>query len=525
MQKVSGPFRALSREVGDLTNWLNRARKAEANRRKTEADLTRCGARLAQAEAEAEQLARRSRAINDAHRRAAWLGMARNALSTRAPWDSSLFADALKPDAMALLELFVAQDGEAGEFDVTAHSLHRQVRRRVHALQASLTQDGDGIARAQAEDRRARILEGFPEVRDPVDEQGLSAKDARVREVVHDARQALEDASRRNSDAVTKAQSELDRLQGLLDLPEGLSDLATARSFVEEHLHLQERRLKDVEPLEDWLELLDQWAAEMEPRPGDRNTDERLREDYVRLANVVGITCNANFKDLEKSGFPRFDVVIIDEVSKATPLELLRPMLLAPKSILVGDHRQLPPTFSPNLGQKSRRDSEADETDDDLERERKLLAKYQRLATGSLFRDGFKEINAASRASLMTQYRMHPQIMGLVNRFYDGGLKSGLTDPDGTGTADAWSWRIHGLTLASRTGGHYLKPDQHAIWIDSSKDERGAEAYETKDAGAYSNKLEARLVAQIVADIVGARPGGARQSRSRSRPSTPGRKG
>lgn len=38
-------------------------------------------------------------------------------------------------------------------------------------------------------------------------------------------------------------------------------------------------------------------------------------------------------------------MVIIDEVSKATPLELLLPLMRGRKAILVGDHRQLPPLF------------------------------------------------------------------------------------------------------------------------------------------------------------------------------------
>ena len=51
----------------------------------------------------------------------------------------------------------------------------------------------------------------------------------------------------------------------------------------------------------------------------------------------------ADFYD--QPDFEPFDVVIIDEVSKATPPELIAPMLLGRKVVLVGDHRQLPPMF------------------------------------------------------------------------------------------------------------------------------------------------------------------------------------
>ena len=38
-----------------------------------------------------------------------------------------------------------------------------------------------------------------------------------------------------------------------------------------------------------------------------------------------------------------FDIVIVDEVSKATPPELLLPILKGKKVVLVGDQMQLPP--------------------------------------------------------------------------------------------------------------------------------------------------------------------------------------
>ena len=51
-------------------------------------------------------------------------------------------------------------------------------------------------------------------------------------------------------------------------------------------------------------------------------------------------------KNIEDKNHINFDVAIIDEVSKATPPELLMSMMSAKKTILVGDHRQLPPVFS-----------------------------------------------------------------------------------------------------------------------------------------------------------------------------------
>ena len=54
-----------------------------------------------------------------------------------------------------------------------------------------------------------------------------------------------------------------------------------------------------------------------------------------------------NFKNLKEAINNlltiRFDTVIMDEASKATPPELLMPLCFGRKSIIIGDHRQLPP--------------------------------------------------------------------------------------------------------------------------------------------------------------------------------------
>ena len=70
---------------------------------------------------------------------------------------------------------------------------------------------------------------------------------------------------------------------------------------------------------------------------------DEIRKLYVEHANVIGTTCVASARRDFMEEYPTFDVVIIDEVSKATPPELLLPMLKGKKIILVGDHHQLPP--------------------------------------------------------------------------------------------------------------------------------------------------------------------------------------
>jgi superfamily I DNA and/or RNA helicase len=157
----------------------------------------------------------------------------------------------------------------------------------------------------------------------------------------------------------------------------------------------------------------------------------------------VGATClhtgHRGFLDR----FSSFDVVVVDEVSKATPTELLLPCLLGKKVVLVGDHRQLPPIFGEE-------DSFA-EAAAGLGLEADAL--QQRLRR-SLFRERYVELDKEGlqrTLMLRIQYRMHPQIMDAINQFYGHELRTGVHDGD----------RQHGLTIP-----HWLVPNRHLLWVD-----------------------------------------------------------
>ena len=97
---------------------------------------------------------------------------------------------------------------------------------------------------------------------------------------------------------------------------------------------------------EDWEEIfegLTQWVEEIPDYAQER---EIYLKDFINGCNVVGVSCTENGRTLIENGFDQFDVAIIVEVSKATPPELLVPMLRGKKVVLVGDHRQLPPLFN-----------------------------------------------------------------------------------------------------------------------------------------------------------------------------------
>lgn len=131
-----------------------------------------------------------------------------------------------------------------------------------------------------------------------------------------------------------------------------------------------------------------------------------LEKALVLSANVAGMTCNRtaayDFRDTTEM----FDVAIIDEVCKATLPEILAPLIIAKKAILLGDPKQLPPVF-------------CSEEQDTIHRlESCNLDRYMYIDTL------FERSNTV--LLLDTQYRMSNQIGEMIStQFYDAYLKNG----------------------------------------------------------------------------------------------------
>ena len=150
--------------------------------------------------------------------------------------------------------------------------------------------------------------------------------------------------------------------------------------------------------------LVNEWKEQIGKGQG-------LLEESLMDATLIGSTC-LGLSRLSRVDF-HFDWVIIDEAGKATPSELMVPMCLGNKVVLVGDHKQLPPVVDEALLQYQLDGEQL--TRDDLEE-----SLFEYLAENLC--DGCKDV-------LTEQYRMHPAIGKLVSEiFYKNELKS-KTDP------------------------------------------------------------------------------------------------
>ena len=300
----------------------------------------------------------------------------------------------------------------------------------------------------------------------------------------------IAEAQNRRSPFAEKAEADLAAARTELGVPEGT--LSETVDWCEQEVRRVRDRLDETRGERALLGSLYQgWLGRL-ATPTDSDL-ERVLPEYMKNCSIVGVTCTSDTRILEQNGFDHFDVVLIDEVSKATPPELLMCMTLAEKAVLVGDHRQLPPLFGDREPLTMEEIMERDE-EDGIEESRRVtranFRKYERMVGASLFKEYFEQAPDAIKCTLWEQYRMHPDIMNIVNDFYDGHLTCGLKDADAV--------RDHLLGPASVP---WMRGSGHAFWIDSTRDPYGIVFEEEQSGSSKVNRLEAALVVKALRDL------------------------
>lgn len=228
----------------------------------------------------------------------------------------------------------------------------------------------------------------------------------------------------------------------------GLFDINFLRTVKAQFDAWHQQLIQEESHLKGYENLTQDWIAKLR-NPSEQDQSE-LRRIYIDNANVIGITCSQvagyGFKE-----FSNFDVVIIDEVSKCTPPEILIPALKGKKLVLIGDYRQLPPM----LHEKSLEEiaTEMGSELDDIS-----------FLEESLFKKQFEAAPESIKQRLTIQYRMHPYIMGAINQFYDHSLRCGIIEPEKV--------RSHNLA------GDIIRENHHLIWVKMPQEQRFEEQQE-----------------------------------------------
>lgn len=172
------------------------------------------------------------------------------------------------------------------------------------------------------------------------------------------------------------------------------------------------------------------------------------RWQFKNLADkhqIIGVTCNQIDHLLDEDS-EDFDLVIVDECSKATLPEWIMAMCVGRKCILVGDHKQLPPTF-------------CEEENDALDT---LAESKARLIKDGVIDKIFENLPITMKGQLSKQYRMLPHIGSFIsNNFYNGNLRHHREDTDHDFTHFGW------FTYDSRG---YQVPIEHGGVLENQRE-------------------------------------------------------
>lgn len=176
----------------------------------------------------------------------------------------------------------------------------------------------------------------------------------------------------------------------------------------------------------------------------------------LRAANLVFATTNSAAVErlIEEQGL--FDWTIVEEAGKATGGELLSPLLLSHRRLMIGDHKQLPPfdidkmskllsstaavqevvRLADILVSRYLKDPGLDETFEEVSKAGEdfgrtcaeslaLLMLFETFVERELGRQKKRDVGPRIARRLNEQYRMHPAIARIVSRcFYDGDLQT-----------------------------------------------------------------------------------------------------
>ena len=225
-----------------------------------------------------------------------------------------------------------------------------------------------------------------------------------------------------------------------------------------------------------------EWLAGLENDPAG------VRETIRHYSMVLAATCQQSasrpMADARLGDDTVFRTVIVDEAARSNPLDLLIPMALAERRIvLVGDHRQLPHILEPDV-ERELEQSAREETQSALRR-----SLFEKLFTELRRRE--KDDGVERTVTLNTQYRMHPRLGRFISeQFYE-------PHGEGFGSGRDEGEFVHDVTLKN---GDSLA-GKVAAWIDLPCG-RGPES-----AGRSKRRpVEARRVADEAHAVVSPHP-------------------
>lgn len=217
-----------------------------------------------------------------------------------------------------------------------------------------------------------------------------------------------------------------------------------------------------IQEMAEWLKLqdkIDEYFEEID------KLEEKAVNDMITAADVVCTTNSTAGSEIMQGR--RFDLLVVDEATQATEPGTLISLVRGERVVLIGDHKQLPPTV---LNEKA---------------EKKGLSR-------SMFERMLDLHGREFWSILEVQYRMHEDIMGFSNqKFYNGRLKC---------AEQVQKHTLKDLDVVVEDDRCFtdkaLNPELPVVFLDTSS----MEAEERSLAGSYSydNPVEAEIVLDVL---------------------------
>ena len=235
-------------------------------------------------------------------------------------------------------------------------------------------------------------------------------------------------------------------------------DHETLRQYLRKYLEQPAAQGLTQKDLEGRIrEIAEYYSAQGDNRAAIRlwaklSNDYNVKKIAQKYAPAVASTCQMAGSQMVCSIGSKdiiYDWVIIDEAARSNPLDLMIPLSICDRAILLGDQKQLPQMIDPEVWNRAWEERQKDKTE-------------QKEYKKSLFERMFDNFDTVDKEdpdrgitrtiTLTTQYRMHSDICNIVSElFYDGELTTG-TEVDE---------KCH----------HNCYCGKHLVWLDVNKPE------------------------------------------------------
>lgn len=210
-----------------------------------------------------------------------------------------------------------------------------------------------------------------------------------------------------------------------------------------------------------YLFVLDAYLTTLNSSPS------AIKKAALEYTSVLGATCQqaasnriTDLKQVEHQSSISFDTVVVDEAARANPLDLMVPMAMAKRRIvLVGDHRQLPHLLEPKVEDELAEKFEFKTTQQEMLK----ISLFQRMM--EILKEMEKKPGQPKRVVMLDkQFRMHSALGRFVSRlFYE---PYGLSEvKPGFGDDDRFSHKVPGyegkvcgwIDMPGREGKHHRR--------------------------------------------------------------------